>query len=112
MPKAIWNNTVIAEADEKSVKHFDNNVYFPPEALKKEFFQPSKTTSVCSWKGTASYYSVKVNGQENADCAWYYPAPSKEAAAITGHVAFWKGVTVDVSAKPDTASRACDIPKK
>lgn len=114
MPKAVWNNTVIAEAPEGDVKNFDNNVYFPPEALKKEFFQPSKTNTTCSWKGTASYYSVKVNGQTNDDCAWYYATPSKEADVIKGHVAFWKGVTVEGAATPDKAvdTSACDITKR
>jgi uncharacterized protein (DUF427 family) len=54
----------------------------------------SAVTSVCPWKGTASYYSVTVDGQTNADAAWYYPTPKDAAAEIAGHVAFWKGVTV------------------
>jgi len=114
MPKAVWNNTVIAEAAEGEVKNFDNNIYFPPSALKKEFFEPSKTTTVCSWKGTASYYNVKAGGKTNADCAWYYPTPSKDAALITGHVAFWRGVTVEgpvPDPSEDHASGACDIAK-
>jgi uncharacterized protein (DUF427 family) len=31
----------------------------------------------------------------NEDAAWYYPAPSAAAQGIAGHVAFWKGVTVE-----------------
>jgi uncharacterized protein (DUF427 family) len=50
---------------------------------------------VCWWKGTASYYTLVVDGEENPDAAWYYPDPSDEARNIEGHVAFWKGVTVD-----------------
>lgn len=95
MPKAIWNNTVIAEAPESAVKLVEGNVYFPPESIKKEFFQPSTMTSVCSWKGDCKYYTVKVNGQENADCAWYYPVPKADAKEIANHVAFWKGVVVE-----------------
>jgi hypothetical protein len=51
-------------------------------------------TSVCPWKGTASYYDVTVNGRVNRDAAWYYPHPSPAAAEIKDHVAFWHGVTV------------------
>jgi uncharacterized protein (DUF427 family) len=90
--KAIWNGTVLAESDQTEV--VEGNHYFPPEAIKREFFTPSETHSVCPWKGTASYYTVAVDGKQNADAAWYYPEPKDAAKQIKGYVAFWKGVTV------------------
>ena len=92
MPKATWNGTVLAESDATVV--VEGNHYFPAESLKMELFKPSTKTSVCGWKGTASYYTVTVDGKENADAAWYYPTPKDAAKEIAGHVAFWKGVTV------------------
>jgi len=91
--RAIWNGAVIAESDRFEV--VEGNVYFPPEAVKREYLQPSDTHTVCWWKGTASYYSLAVDGQENRDAAWYYPMPSEAAANIKDHVAFWRGVTVE-----------------
>jgi len=38
--------------------------------LCREYLKPSKTTTVCGWKGTASYYTVDVNGSEIKDAAW------------------------------------------
>jgi uncharacterized protein (DUF427 family) len=35
-----------------------------------------------------------VNGQVNANAAWFYPDPRPAAAQIRGRIAFWKGVTV------------------
>lgn len=93
MPKATWNGVTVAESD--VTVRVEGNHYFPPEALKREYFEPSQTTSVCGWKGTAHYYTLSVNGQQNVDAAWYYPAPKSDAANIQGHVAFWKGVTVE-----------------
>jgi len=55
----------------------------------------SGTHTVCPWKGTASYYTLVVNGKENPDAAWYYPEPKPAAANITGKVAFWRGVSVE-----------------
>jgi uncharacterized protein (DUF427 family) len=63
--------------------------------LKSEHFKPSDTHSVCPWKGTASYYTVSVDGQENRDAAWFYSEPKPAAANIKDHVAFWRGVTVE-----------------
>lgn len=90
--KAIWNGTVIAESDDTVV--IEGNHYFPADTIKKEYFKPTETHTVCPWKGTASYYSINVNGDVNKDAAWYYLETSDLAKAIKGHVAFWKGVEV------------------
>ena len=95
MPRAIWNNTVIAEATPENVEIVEGNTYFPADAIRKEYFKPSETITFCGWKGIASYYHVEVDGQKNTDAAWFYPAPKDAAKQITGHVAFWNGVTVE-----------------
>lgn len=90
--KAIWKDTVLAESERTIV--VEGNHYFPPESLKMEFFQPSTTHTICSWKGVASYYDVKIDGDVNKDAAWYYPEPKDAAKQIKGYVAFWRGVKV------------------
>ncbi len=90
--KAIWNEAVIAESDDTVV--VEGNHYFPPESVNESFLKPSETTSVCSWKGTANYYTLSVGGAENADAAWYYASPKNAARQIAGRVAFWRGVQV------------------
>ena len=67
---------------------------FRPARSIGSIFMKSTTHTVCSWKGTASYYDVVVDGQTNKDAAWYYPAPKEAARNIAGYVAFWKGVQV------------------
>lgn len=89
---ATWNNQTIAESDATIV--VENNHYFPIESVKSEFLKESDTHSVCPWKGTASYYSLEVDGKTNKDAAWYYPQPKDAAKNIAGYVAFWKGVAV------------------
>ena len=93
MPKAIWNETVIAESDATIV--IEGNHYFPPEAVNSALLSPSETHTVCSWKGTASYHNVVVDGKVNADAAWYYPEPKDAAKEIKGYLAFWRGVKVE-----------------
>jgi uncharacterized protein (DUF427 family) len=93
MAKATWNGAVLAESDDTVV--VEGNHYFPAASVNWDLFQPSDTHTVCGWKGTASYQSVVVDGEVNADAAWYYPEPKDAAAEITDHVAFWKGVTVE-----------------
>lgn len=95
MIKAIWNGTVIAEANRTEI--VEGNHYFLAEALRMEFFRPSQTHTVCSWKGVASYYTVEVDGLKNPDAAWYYPDPKPAARKIAGRVAFWKGVRIETT---------------
>jgi uncharacterized protein (DUF427 family) len=93
MPRAIWNDAVIAESDDFQV--VEGNVYFPPASVKAEYLRPSETHTTCHWKGEASYYTLDVDGKENPDAAWFYPEASEEAKSIEGYVAFWRGVTVE-----------------
>ena len=92
MPRAIYNGKVIAECD--TFEEVEGNIYFPADSLVDGYFEASDHTSVCGWKGTASYYTVVVDGQRNPNAAWYYPSPKPAAANIKDHVAFWRGVTV------------------
>lgn len=93
MARAIWNETVIAESDDTVV--VEGNHYFPRASLREDVLRPSSTTSICPWKGTASYYSLELDGAASADAVWYYPAPKDAAKQITDRVAFWKDVRVE-----------------
>ena len=91
--KATWNGATLAESEDTVV--VENNHYFPAESISEQYFHDSDTTSICPWKGTASYKTIEVDGQANPDAAWYYPAPKDAAAEIKDHFAFWKGVSVE-----------------
>lgn len=90
--RAIWHGTVIADSDDTVV--VEGNHYFPIASVDGSVLRPSATTTHCPWKGDASYYSLEVNGETNADAAWFYPDPLPAASTITDRVAFWRGVEV------------------
>ena len=83
---------MIAESNDTMV--VEGNHYFSPDALKREYFEPSTHSTVCGWKGVANYSDVVVNGRRNANAAWYYAEPNPRAAEIAHRVAFWRGVTI------------------
>jgi uncharacterized protein (DUF427 family) len=91
--RAVWNGQVLAESDDTVV--VEGNHYFPAGSLNSEYFSASDTHTVCPWKGLASYYTVTVAGEDNADAAWYYPEPKAEAEQVRDRVAFWRGVKVE-----------------
>ena len=92
MKRATWNGAVIAESDD--IVTVERNAYFPRAAVREDVLRPSATHTFCPWKGTASYFSLEVDGQSNRDAAWYYPEPKDAAKEITDRVAFWRGVEV------------------
>ena len=97
--KATWNNKIIAEADKDDLICIEGNWYFPPDAIKKEYFNPTDKHTTCFWKGLASYYKVDVDSVANEDGAWYYPDPTPSAIDkvkkdFNNYVAFWHGVQV------------------
>ena len=90
--KAIWNGAVVAESDD--IVTVEGNAYFPAVALDRQFVRETAHHTTCPWKGVASYYTLAVDGKENANAAWFYPEPKDAAAEIRGRVAFWKGVEI------------------
>ncbi len=93
MAKAVWNGTVLAESDETEV--VEGNHYFPRDSVNWDHMRPNERSSVCPWKGVASYYDVVVGDEVNQAAAWTYPDPKPAAENIRDHVAFWGGVEVD-----------------
>lgn len=92
MPKATWNGVVLAESDDTVV--VEGNHYFPPESVNREYFEVVDRTTVCPWKGTASYYDIVVGDEANRSAAWTYRQPSEAAAEIKDHIAFYPSVSV------------------
>lgn len=90
--QAVFNDTVIADSADTVV--VEGNHYFPPDSLLPEHLRPSRTRTLCPWKGLASYYDVEVDGVASRNGAWSYPRPSFLARRIKGRVTFWNGVQV------------------
>ncbi len=93
MAKATYNGVVLAESN--NIQRVEGNIYFPPDALNKRYFQPSDHHTTCPWKGVASYYDIVVDGKTVRNAAWTYPTPKHAAKNITNHVAFYGMVTVE-----------------
>jgi uncharacterized protein (DUF427 family) len=94
MARATFNGVVIAESSNTVV--VEGNHYFPRSSVVAAHLRPSDTHSTCPWKGEASYHTVEVDGEVLRDAAFYYATPKEAAAQITDHVAFWRGVEVEV----------------
>jgi uncharacterized protein (DUF427 family) len=67
--------------------------YFPPDDVRLEHFVPDDRTSICPFKGVATYR--RHRRAEGDVLIWSYDAPFPEVARLAGYVAFFQDA-VDV----------------
>ncbi|MCR6628637.1 MAG: DUF427 domain-containing protein [Magnetospirillum sp.] len=63
--------------------------YIPPADVRMDMLTPSASTTLCPYKGQASYWSLQVGPQSAEDVAWAYLDPLPECPRIKGHLAFY-----------------------
>jgi uncharacterized protein (DUF427 family) len=97
--KAIWKDTVLAEADKDKLIYIEGHWYFPPESVKRDVLRESPTPYHCPWKGDCQYYDVGQGDDWSRDNAWTYKNPLTSAIDIvkqdfTNYIAFWREVRI------------------
>lgn len=98
--KAVWNGQTLAEADQNDLIKIEGNRYFPPESVNMQFFTPTDLHTECVWKGTASYYTIEVDGEKFENGAWYYHEPKEGSLDLVkkdykDYVAFYPQVNIE-----------------
>lgn len=63
--------------------------YLPIEDIRPGLLEPSSTVSRCPYKGTASYWSIRIGEVVHPDVAWTYRKPVIEWPRIAGLVCFF-----------------------
>ncbi len=86
---------LLAESD-RATALFESNLptrWYLPAGDVVASLEPSDTTTLCPYKGVASYYSVPADGGK--DLIWLYEDPLPEAVQIKGLLCFF-GERVDI----------------
>ena len=98
------NCLLVSETD-----HVDR-LYFPESAVNWDLFTATDHTTVCPFKGRASYWSLTGTDPVIPNVIWSYPTPLPEVAGIAGHVSFYDTAlrVVVVEDWPDSP----DVPAK
>ena len=63
--------------------------YIPREDVRNDLLVASESHSACPYKGTASYYSLRLGERLFEDIVWFYPEPVREVAPIKDHLCFY-----------------------
>jgi uncharacterized protein (DUF427 family) len=70
--------------------------YIPSGDVRTDLLQPTDTTSVCPYKGTATYWSLTVGDRTVADAAWTYVHPIAECPRVENLICFFDERVDDV----------------
>ncbi len=63
--------------------------YVPPGDVRLDLLTPGDRTSVCEWKGRATYHSLRIGDRTIRDVAWSYERPQPGFEAIASFLAFY-----------------------
>lgn len=80
--------------------------YLPREDVNFGLLERSTHSTICPYKGTASYWSLKGAGTDGENIAWSYEHPLQDASQLTGLICFYdERTTISVEGRPAAASR-------
>ena len=63
--------------------------YIPPQDVRMEQLASSATATVCEFKGTTSYWTLRSGDRVVEDVAWSYEEPIEGFAPLRGYLAFY-----------------------
>jgi uncharacterized protein (DUF427 family) len=63
--------------------------YIPAKDMALDVMKKTEHTTYCPFKGTASYWTVKVGDSSAENAIWGYETPYDETKALAGYYAFY-----------------------
>ena len=63
--------------------------YFPRGDVRMDLLRPTDHHTFCPYKGTASYWTIRVGDKSSENAVWGYPDPYDEVPALKDFVAFY-----------------------
>ena len=66
-------------------------IYLPPGDVRTELLVAAGRTSLCEWKGVASYFDVRAGDRIERAAAWTYRDPAPRYAALRDLISLYPG---------------------
>jgi uncharacterized protein (DUF427 family) len=74
--------------------------YIPRKDVRMGELTSSNTKSHCPYKGEATYFSIKSDGDRSHDAIWTYEAPYGAVSAIKDYLAFYADRVDGIEERP------------
>jgi uncharacterized protein (DUF427 family) len=92
--RVVFNERVVAETRE-SLRVLETShppaYYLPAASVHNDYLSPTGRSSICEYKGVATYYSIRVGERVAENAAWSYHKPNAGYEAIRDYLAFYPG---------------------
>jgi uncharacterized protein (DUF427 family) len=63
--------------------------YLPMGDVRMDLLVPTDSRTHCPYKGTAQYWTLRLDGRDHDDLVWAYRAPLPESQKIAGRLCFY-----------------------
>jgi uncharacterized protein (DUF427 family) len=89
--KAKDSGTLLAQGrtDDESVRVFEGNWYFAPEAVDMAHLKVTERTYTCPYKGTCFWVDLVTPDKTVQNVAWVYNTPKPGYEMIKDRIAFY-----------------------
>jgi len=90
--EVILNGVTVADSHSPTLLFetgLPTRYYLPMTDIRADLLRPSMSSTGCPYKGTASYWSLEVEGERFEDVVWTYPLPLPESAGIAALASFY-----------------------
>jgi uncharacterized protein (DUF427 family) len=90
--RVVFNGETVADSTSAHLLFETRHLpvyYFPRADVRTDLMAPTDHHSFCPYKGTASYWTIRVGDRLSENAVWSYPEPYDEVAALGDFVAFY-----------------------
>ena len=90
--RVVFNGETVADSTNAHLLFETRHLpvyYFPRADVRTDLMAPTDHHSFCPYKGTASYWTIRVGDRLSENAVWSYPEPYDEVAALGDFVAFY-----------------------
>ena len=101
--RVIFNGQVIAETTRALMLReasYKPVFYIPREDAQMALLERTAHSTMCPYKGDASYYSIRAGGRVSENAIWSYETPYPAVSEIAGHLAFYPNRVDKIQAGP------------